>query len=211
MVTKARFRSGAHEHVAQFVREQIRKGRWIAGQAIDVTALADELAISPSPVREALARLRGEGVLGFRHRDGYSLPLLQTHELAGEYRLMGMLAQSIATQTQAFIDARKEPATTYADRIEALLGGLAHGADLPAAALKFQQSILRLHSYVAAEPQILPDNEQTLADMERAFADRDQAQLAALMAHHFKSCEAASAAIGRFVYERAAARDDSQE
>lgn len=55
MVTKARFRSGAHEHVAQFVRGEIRSGRWIAGQSI---APGSPRHWSPTPIRCAPIRTR---------------------------------------------------------------------------------------------------------------------------------------------------------
>ncbi|MGY2735100.1 GntR family transcriptional regulator [Sphingomonas sp. UYP23] len=166
MVTKSRFSGGAHEYAAQFVREAIRAGRWTAGEAIDVTALAVELRISPSPVREALARLRGEGILGTRYRDGYSLVLLQAHELAEEYRFVGLTAQALATHLVRPVDVMRPHLERYVARVEAVLISLALASDLPTAALKFHQSALRMNSYIAAELQVISDAERNLSHIE---------------------------------------------
>lgn len=47
------------------------EGRFGWGRPLVATTLADELGLSPTPVREALARLAGEGVLEHRPGRGY--------------------------------------------------------------------------------------------------------------------------------------------
>ncbi len=46
-------------------------GRFAWGEPLVVTALAQELGLSPTPVREALARLSGEGLIDHRPGRGY--------------------------------------------------------------------------------------------------------------------------------------------
>lgn len=200
-MTKSRFSEGAHEHAAQFVREAVLAGRWKAGEAIDVTALAVELGISPSPVREALARLRGEGILSSRFRDGYSLPLLQPHELISEYRFMGAIASALVTQAVEPIDVPKLSQSTYAGRLEALLLSLARAADLPNAVITLRRLVLRLHPYIMAEPLVLASAERNLRNLEMKFADGDPTKLRAQLERHFAECVSATPAIARHVFE----------
>lgn len=49
-------------------------GRFGWGEPLVATALAEELRLSPTPVREALARLAGEGVIEHRPGRGYFAP-----------------------------------------------------------------------------------------------------------------------------------------
>lgn len=202
MGSKSRFATGAHEFVSQHVREQIRKGRWAAGEAIDVTALAAELAVSASPVREALARLRGEGILSTRYRDGYTMPLLQPHEVAGDYRFMKLLAESFATRITAPMDMLPPDGRSYPERIEAILIALASAADLPTAARALHQSVLRLSSYIRAEPAILPAAETDLIQLEALVWGGDGVGSGALIGKHFEECMSAAPELARYVFER---------
>ncbi len=54
------------------------EGRFGAGTPLVVTTLARELGLSPTPVREALARLAGEGVIDHWPGRGYFSPGLAT-------------------------------------------------------------------------------------------------------------------------------------
>jgi DNA-binding transcriptional regulator YhcF (GntR family) len=49
----------------------VTAGRFGWGEPLVVTALAEELGLSPTPVREALARLSGEGLIEHRPGRGY--------------------------------------------------------------------------------------------------------------------------------------------
>jgi len=202
MGPKSRFQGGAQEYVTQFVREAIRAGRWTAGEAMDVTALAAELQVSPSPVREALARLRGEGILGTRHRDGYSLPLLQAHELAGEYRLLGLTVRELAVHVAGPTNLSRPRLPTYAGRMEAVLISLALAADLQPAALQLHQSALRIHSYLMAEPFVIQSAEGNLKEIEDLATAGGGGKLQALLDEHFSTCVGQATSIARHVFEQ---------
>jgi len=58
------------------VRRALQSGRYTPGQRIDPARLADEFRISPTPVRFALYRLVGEGMVADHARDGLHVPLL---------------------------------------------------------------------------------------------------------------------------------------
>ncbi|MEY8828364.1 GntR family transcriptional regulator [Sedimentitalea sp. XS_ASV28] len=59
----------------QQLREQLLRSRFLPGQKINEVALAKELEISRTPLREALNRLVAEGLLMDRER-GFSVPSL---------------------------------------------------------------------------------------------------------------------------------------
>lgn len=201
LVTKSRYPGGAHEHVAHFVREAIRAGRWTAGEAVDVTALASELSISPSPVREGLARLRGEGMLGTRHRDGYSMPLLQAHELVSEYRFIALVAPALVLHVHEPAGSLALPAAGYAGRMETLLISLGQLADLPTAALRLHQSALRIFPYMMVEPDVLPTADADLAEMEAMLVVGDKG-VGQVLERHFAECITMAPTIARVVFEQ---------
>ena len=57
------------------VRRALQTGRYLPGQRIDPAALASEFHTSPTPVRFALYRLVGEGLIVDRARNGLYVPL----------------------------------------------------------------------------------------------------------------------------------------
>lgn len=57
------------------VRRALQAGRYVPGQRIDPGTLAAEFDTSPTPVRLALSRLVGEGMIADHARDGLFVPL----------------------------------------------------------------------------------------------------------------------------------------
>ena len=58
------------------VKRALRSGRYAPGQRIDPATLAAEFHTSPTPVRFALYRLVGEGLVADHARSGLHVPLL---------------------------------------------------------------------------------------------------------------------------------------
>ena len=73
--TEAVHVSSSHRAHAQ-LREQLLRSKFLPGQKINEVALAKELEISRTPLREALNRLVAEGLLMDRER-GFSVPGLE--------------------------------------------------------------------------------------------------------------------------------------
>lgn len=63
------------------------EGRFAWGEPLVATALAAELGLSPTPVREALARLAGEGLIEHRPGRGYYAPSPGADDVADLYEL----------------------------------------------------------------------------------------------------------------------------
>lgn len=71
----------------QSLRDQLRDGVFLPGARITATEIADKLRLSPTPVREALARLSGEGLLEDRRGQGVFVRHLMAADIADLYRL----------------------------------------------------------------------------------------------------------------------------
>jgi DNA-binding GntR family transcriptional regulator len=67
------------------IRGQLRAGGYVLGEALIIKDLSDRLRLSPTPVREALARLSGEGLVEERRGSGYFAPALGVTELTELY------------------------------------------------------------------------------------------------------------------------------
>lgn len=69
------------------LRARLREGRLPPGTRVTAKDVADELRLSATPVREALSRLAGEGVLEERRGEGFFVRSLTALDIADLYRL----------------------------------------------------------------------------------------------------------------------------
>lgn len=75
-------------HVAFLsLRERLQEGAFPPGARITAVDVADELRLSTTPVREALSRLAGQGLLEDRRGQGYFVARLTAADVADLYRL----------------------------------------------------------------------------------------------------------------------------
>jgi DNA-binding GntR family transcriptional regulator len=74
--------AGLAEHVYQLLKAEVINNQFTADERIVIESVAIRLGVSPTPVREALARLAGEQLVSFRVYVGYAvLPPLSYTEL----------------------------------------------------------------------------------------------------------------------------------
>lgn len=73
------------------LRRRLRDGALEPGARITAKEVADQLKLSHTPVREALSRLAGEGLLEDRRGDGFFVPELTVADIAILYRLSEQL------------------------------------------------------------------------------------------------------------------------
>jgi DNA-binding transcriptional regulator YhcF (GntR family) len=69
------------------LRDRLQEGVYPPGARITAVDLADELRLSTTPVREALSRLAGEGVVEDRRGQGYFVRLFSASDIADLYRM----------------------------------------------------------------------------------------------------------------------------
>ena len=69
------------------LRAELRNGRLVLGEPLTITELAQSLGLSATPVREALSRLAGEGLIEDRRGRGYFAPRYDVSDLVELYGL----------------------------------------------------------------------------------------------------------------------------
>lgn len=116
--------SATHSKSA-FLYEQIRKalqsGRYVPGQRIDPGALAAEFNTSPTPVRFALYRLVGEGMIADHARSGLHVPLpteVVMRDLYDWMQRLLLIACDIGFTPSRTTERRLAPASPDDDLVE---------------------------------------------------------------------------------------------
>jgi hypothetical protein len=83
----ARKRADSFRTAVDTVRLELRAGRHPPGARLTTNDIAERLSLSATPVREALYRLAGEGLLQERRGQGFFVPKLQAHDVIALLRL----------------------------------------------------------------------------------------------------------------------------
>lgn len=86
------------DEVASYLRELIMSGRLKPGYFIRQDALADELQMSATPVREGLLALRGEGFVRLEPRRGFVVADLGPTDIRDLFDAQALLAGELAAR-----------------------------------------------------------------------------------------------------------------
>jgi len=98
------------------LRDRICVGTIPPGTRVVAKEVADELGLSPTPVREAMARLAGEGLLVERRGDGFFALTLTAADVEGLYRLaLAMLREALSSPRRG----RPDVAAALSEQVEA--------------------------------------------------------------------------------------------
>lgn len=95
----------AQQFVLAEVRRAITSGELRPGAAIRQEALAERLAVSRVPLREALKTLQGEGLVSYRAHRGYRVAELSMADLREVYRLREILEAEAVRAAVPLLDA----------------------------------------------------------------------------------------------------------
>lgn len=122
-------RARASDSVAQMLRDGILGSRFHPGQRLDVRSLADQLGVSPTPVKDAINRLAAEGLIEIRPRSGTFVAEITPHMvgeifeirralecLAAELTVARMTDATLAT-FEALTRELQQPVTDEATRV----------------------------------------------------------------------------------------------
>lgn len=105
-------------------------GRFGWGHPLVATSLASELGLSPTPVREALAHLAGEGIIEHRPGRGYFAPSPTASDIVGLYELHRQFLRWASADFALPDLPPAEPAADVVPQIEAVFDQLAqHGTN----------------------------------------------------------------------------------
>lgn len=94
-----------HERVADTLRQEIFSGALAPGSFIDEVALCERLAISRTPLREALKVLAAEGLVTMKVRRGAYVTEVSEKDLRDVYHLLALLEADAAAEVAARADA----------------------------------------------------------------------------------------------------------
>jgi DNA-binding transcriptional regulator YhcF (GntR family) len=80
-------RTDAFEVALAALRDRLREGVFPPGSRIPASKLADTLQLSATPIREALSRMAGEGLVEERRQQGFFVRGLTGEDIADLYRM----------------------------------------------------------------------------------------------------------------------------
>lgn len=181
------------------LRERLRTGVFPPGARLAATLIAEELGLSPTPVREALSRLAGESLVEDRRGQGFFVRALSGEDVADLYRLS--LAMLLTANDPGRPGGRlpreplggETPAANPIDRIERLFGAWVEEAGSLVLRQSHQKLAVQLGPIRRMEPLLLTDLEAEAFGLEAVDADeapRGQ-RLAALRRFHVRRVQLA--------------------
>jgi DNA-binding GntR family transcriptional regulator len=150
------------DRVRRHVLDELRSGLLRPGSAISVQDEAVALRTSATPVREALERLVGEGIVDVGvQRQGFTIPRYGTRDLSDLHRLLEVLGHAAFSERRrsATAPARltgaaaQQPAAAVDDTFRVIAASTEN--HMLSAAIR--RTSLLLTPYRRAEPAILPN------------------------------------------------------
>lgn len=199
----------ASDSVVDVLREGILSTAFRPGDRLDVKALADQLGVSPTPVKDAINRLAAEGLIDIRPRSGTFVTEL-TPTMVGEIFEIRRALECVAAEAMvARLDARtldlfreltaqlNRPVTSEAERMEHERANVAlHMLIVESSgnrrlmelyrSLNTHLTIARIHSQRLPEPhRIAAELEEHQALLE-ALEARDAERLVKVLGEHIR-------------------------
>lgn len=181
------------------LRLRLRQGVDAPGAALPINLIAEALRLSPTPVREALSRLAGEGLVD-KKGPAYTRPNLDALALAELYdlRLLYLSAALAAdgnrrarrrqrppSEPTGFRAALAEDPDGHAGVVEAVYLEIVRHADDRMLALAYQNADERLAPFQPLEAQVLTNLVSEAFGIVTAFETSDLAALrAGVRTHH---------------------------
>jgi len=185
------------------VRRKLKAGAYSGGEPLTITDLARELHLSPTPVREALAHLAGEGLIEDRRGHGYYARRLDAPDLAELYDLHALFvgAALSAATAQGWTIHNREAAES-GNPAEAVFGSLVGASGARTLIALFSAVVIRLGPARAVEAQALGDLAAEAAGLAQALEGRQWATLAQDIAAYHERRRACTADIAEVLRKK---------
>ncbi len=113
------------ERVYLELKRQLREGTRPPGTPLEPAVIGDELGTSFTPVRDALHRLVGEGMVENPLHNGFAVPRLSEQALRDLYAWNGDVLTLAATRVRAPIELAVDPSASAAAQTAALFRQIA--------------------------------------------------------------------------------------
>lgn len=171
------------------LRGRLRDGRLEPGAKITAKEVAEALKLSPTPVREALSRLAGEGLLEDRRGEGFFVPELSAADIAALYGLSEQLLLMSQGPGRALHRETRPPEGLGDDdavrRVERVFFAWATEAGSRIVVEGYRTAALRLAPVRRREARFLTDLEsEAQAILDLADAARRRQRSGAIRAFH---------------------------
>lgn len=200
----------AAERAYQHLKREILSGQVPAGP-LDIKVIGDQLRMSVTPVREALARLGAERLVRLAPHQGYQVAVPSARRLEELYDLSGNLICLC-------LDRARRPARTGSNTAHAIQLTGSYAADLTAllgeiAASQqsgvLSESVLALNEQLyparRSEPKIFTDAAPELAGFAALWTNRNIGDLKLRIREHFRMRVFRVDAIARLLSEESGA------
>ncbi len=172
------------------IRKSLQSGRHVPGTRLDATALANQFHASTTPVRHALYRLVGDGLVDDRARDGFFVPQISELFLRDLYNwLQRLLIMACDEAASSRSKSRPPMSIQHHDDVVSLTGELFEDIALAAGGPNLIDAVRRANARLGAirrvELRILDDTLDELAYLQRLWGDREMRNLkAGLVDYH---------------------------
>jgi DNA-binding transcriptional regulator YhcF (GntR family) len=156
-------RPDAFEVALAAVRDRLREGTFVPGSRIPASKLADDLQLSATPVREALSRVAGEGLVEERRQQGFFVRALAGEDVADLYRMSQsqLLMVHAPHRAQLADPASRRPGPAETDDpvrdLERLFAGWMREAGSGALVRAYRTLAIQLGPVRRAEPLVFDD------------------------------------------------------
>ncbi len=162
-------------------------GRFGWGRPLVATSLATELGLSPTPVREALAHLAGEGIIEHRPGWGYFAPSPTASDIVGLYQLHRQFLSRSASDA-IFADSPTPDADTdEIAEIEGVFDRLAKQAGNDAALGAFRRVTTQLRPIRRIEASLQDTGWEIVVEINRLASTGLFAETAEVIEHYHQS------------------------
>lgn len=193
------------ERVYHVLRRRIMEHEFPPGDRLDPAALAEPLASSVTPVREALHVLTGEGLVETRTGGGFHLPPLDEPGLKDLYGWSAELLSLAIRGWPRAVDASGTQAqvsehATVADRTADLFLAIGRASLNREHARAIDGLNARLHAVRIVEPHFFESAESDVAEIASRFARGERDALRRLSASYHRRRRRLAADIVRAAY-----------
>ncbi len=93
------------DRVYEHILSQHTRGEYAAGQRLVIGQIAEEVRVSPVPVREALSRLQSDGIVEYQHQKGFRIRRLDPTQVSAALEAHAIIEAAAIGLASPFIDA----------------------------------------------------------------------------------------------------------
>jgi DNA-binding GntR family transcriptional regulator len=192
------------ERVYEALRMRILTGEFRPGDRLDPGVLAETLASSVTPVREALHILTGERLVQTRTSSGFHLPAIDAPALADLYQWNGevldLFLRQASSQTASFSATVDSASLPLAERMADLAQRLSRATGNVEHIAAVRALNARLHSARLAEPRALKDTDDEFTALRQSLEQKEAGTLRRILRTYHRRRQRAAAEIVRAIY-----------